>query len=88
MLNFIWWLIVGLIAGALARLIMPGKDPMGMVATVLLGITGSILGGLLSSLIWGANERGFRPGGLLLSLLGAILLLWLWRMFRARSTVQ
>jgi len=88
MLNFLWWLIVGLIAGALARLIMPGKDPMGLVATILLGITGSILGGLLSSLIWRADERGFRPGGLLLSLLGAILLLWVWRMFRSRSTLQ
>ena len=88
MLNLIWWLIVGLIAGGLARLLMPGKDPMGLVATILLGITGSILGGFLSSLIWGAGERGFHPGGLLLSLLGAILLLWVWRMVRSRSTVQ
>ena len=43
MLSFIWWLIIGLIVGALARLIMPGRDAMGMIATLVLGILGSIL---------------------------------------------
>jgi len=87
MLNFIAWLIVGLIAGALARLIMPGRDPMGIIATILLGIVGSILGGLVSWAIWGSDTRGFQPGGLLLSILGAIIVLWIWRMLRSRSTV-
>lgn len=84
MLSFIWWLIIGLIAGALARLIMPGKDPMGILATILLGIVGSIIGGLVGSLIW-RSETGFHAGGLILSLLGAILALWVWRMIRSRS---
>ncbi len=57
MLSFIWWLIIGLIAGALARLIMPGRDPMGIIATILLGIVGSILGGLVSWAIWGSDTR-------------------------------
>jgi uncharacterized membrane protein YeaQ/YmgE (transglycosylase-associated protein family) len=87
MLSFIWWLIIGLIAGALARLIMPGKDPMGLLATIVLGIVGSIVGGLVSSLIW-RSDTGFHPGGLLLSLLGAIFALWIWRMIRSRSTVS
>ena len=87
MLNFIAWLIVGLIAGALARLIMPGRDPMGIIATILLGIVGSIVGGLVSWAIWGADERGFQPAGILLSILGAIVVLWIWRMLRSRSTV-
>ena len=89
MFAFIWWLIIGLIAGALARLIMPGRDPMGIIATILLGIVGSILGGLVSWAIWGADEagRGFRPAGFILSLLGAIIVLWIWRMIRSRSTV-
>lgn len=89
MFSFIWWLIIGLIAGALARLIMPGRDAMGVVATILLGIVGSVLGGLLSWAIWGVDEtgRGFRPAGLLLSILGAIVVLWIWRMMRSRSTV-
>ena len=89
MMSFIWWLIIGLIAGALARLIMPGRDAMGIVATILLGIVGSILGGLVSWAIWGADtERGgFQPAGLLLSIVGAILVLWIYRMMRSRSTV-
>jgi uncharacterized membrane protein YeaQ/YmgE (transglycosylase-associated protein family) len=87
MLNFIWWLIIGLIAGALARLIMPGRDPMGIIATILLGILGSVIGGLVSWAIWGNETRGFQPAGLLLSILGAILVLWIWRMTRSRSTV-
>ena len=87
MINFIWWLIVGLIAGALARLIMPGRDPMGIVATIILGIVGSLVGGLVSMAIWRNEGTGFHPAGLLLSRLGAILVLWIWRMARSRSTV-
>ena len=89
MMSFIWWLIIGLIAGAIARLIMPGRDAMSWLATMLLGIVGSILGGLISWAIWGVDEagRGFRPAGLLLSILGAIVVLWIWRMMRSRSTV-
>jgi uncharacterized membrane protein YeaQ/YmgE (transglycosylase-associated protein family) len=87
MMTFIVWVIVGLIAGALARLIMPGRDPMGIIATILLGIVGSIVGGLISWAIWGADERGFQPAGILLSIVGAIVVLWIWRMLRSRSTV-
>jgi uncharacterized membrane protein YeaQ/YmgE (transglycosylase-associated protein family) len=84
---FIWWLVIGLIAGALARLIMPGRDPMGILATILLGIVGSVIGGLISMAIW-SNERGGIPrAGILLSILGAIVVLWIWRMIRSRSTV-
>ena len=89
MMGFIWMIIIGLIAGALARLIMPGRDPMGIVMTIILGIVGSILGGLVSWAIWGADTRGsgFRPAGLLLSILGAIIVLWIYRMIKSRSTV-
>ena len=87
MLSFIAWLIVGLIAGALARLIMPGRDPMGIIATIVLGIVGSIVGGLVSWAIWPAERGQFPRAGLLLSILGAILVLWIWRMVKSRSTV-
>lgn len=87
MLSFLWWLIIGLVAGALARLIIPGKDPMGLLATIVLGVVGSIIGGLVSSLIW-PNDTGFQPGGLFLSFLGAIIALLIWRMIRSRPTVQ
>ncbi len=87
MLNFIWWLIIGLIAGALARLIMPGRDPMGVIATIVLGIVGSLIGGLVSMAIWPNSGGGFQRGGLLLSILGAILVLWIWRMVKSRNAV-
>lgn len=86
MFHIIVMLIVGLIAGALARLIMPGKDPMGLWMTALLGIAGSFLGGFISRLIWRpAGDAAFHPAGLILSVVGAILLLWIWRMIRART---
>ncbi|HKY46278.1 MAG TPA: GlsB/YeaQ/YmgE family stress response membrane protein [Pyrinomonadaceae bacterium] len=88
MMSFIWFLIIGLIAGALARLIMPGRDPMGIIATIVLGIVGSILGGLVSMAIWPDDMRGGIPrAGLLLSIIGAIVVLWIYRMIRARNTV-
>ena len=89
MMGYIWWIIIGLIAGALARLIMPGRDPMGIIATIVLGIVGSILGGLVSMAIWrnDATDGGFHPAGLLLSILGAIIVLWIYRMIKSRSTV-
>jgi uncharacterized membrane protein YeaQ/YmgE (transglycosylase-associated protein family) len=87
MMAFVWWLIIGLIAGALARLIMPGRDPMGIIATILLGIVGSILGGLVSWAIWPSERTGVPRAGLILSIVGAIVVLWIWRMIRSRSTV-
>jgi uncharacterized membrane protein YeaQ/YmgE (transglycosylase-associated protein family) len=86
MLSFIWFLIIGLVAGLLARLLMPGKDPMSLLATLLLGVVGSILGGLISWALWGASTA-IRPSGLLMSIVGAILVLVVWRRIRARSTV-
>jgi len=81
----IWRIIVGLIAGALARLIMPGKDPMGILLTIVLGIAGSFVGGFIADLIWRDSGPGFHPGGLILSILGALLLLWIWRLIRSKQ---
>ena len=80
--SIISWLVIGLIIGALARLIMPGPDPMGWFATALLGIAGSILGGLVGNLIWHRSVHGGFHPGFLLSLLGSILLLWIYRRSR------
>ena len=88
MLNILSWIIVGLIAGALARLIMPGRDPMGIFATIVLGIIGSLVGGFVSMAIWrNNNTSAFQGSGLLLSIVGAIVVLWIWRMVKSRSTV-
>lgn len=81
--GFIGWIIIGLIAGALARWIMPGKDPGGLVITVLIGIAGGIVGGFLANLI------GLGTGGsiwnLVLATAGAVLLLWIYRVVKSRS---
>lgn len=83
MLHFIWMCIIGLIAGALAKLIMPGKDPGGMIVTMLLGIAGSLVAGFLGHAL-GWYEAG-QGAGLIMSVVGAILLLVVYRLFR-RST--
>jgi len=86
MFHIIVMLVVGLIAGALARLILPGRDPMSLLMTVVLGIAGSFLGGFIGSLIWHTEGSSYlHPGGIVLSVVGAILLLWIWRMIRSRT---
>ena len=88
MLNIVSWIVVGLIAGALARLIMPGRDPMGIFATIVLGIIGSLVGGFVSMAIWrNNNTSAFQGSGLLLSIVGAIVVLWIWRMVKSRNTI-
>lgn len=79
MFSIIGWIIFGAIVGALARLIMPGRDRMGIFITIALGIAGSILGGVLLGLIIGGRETD--PAGWIGSVLGAVLLLWLYRRF-------
>lgn len=80
MLHFIWMCIIGLVAGAIAKLIMPGKDPGGMIITMLLGIAGSLIAGFLGrALGWYQEGQG---AGLIFSVLGAILLLGVYRLFK------
>jgi uncharacterized membrane protein YeaQ/YmgE (transglycosylase-associated protein family) len=83
--EIIGWLIVGVIIGAIARLLMPGRDPMGCFMTALLGIAGSVVGGLISRLIWPA-PRGtgyFTPSkSWILSIIGAMILLAIFRATR------
>jgi uncharacterized membrane protein YeaQ/YmgE (transglycosylase-associated protein family) len=78
-------LIVGLIVGALARLVMPGKDPGGIIVTILLGIAGAFIAGVLGHSV-GWYEMGDSPG-LIASVLGAVILLGIYRLVvRPRTT--
>lgn len=88
MFSFIGWLVIGLIAGALARLLMPGRQPMGWLLTIALGLAGSLVGGFLSSLIFGrdVDDTGFQTAGLIGSTIGAVLVLWLYLAFARRNT--
>jgi len=84
MLIFLLWLALGgLIIGALGRLVLPGPDPMGIGMTILVGIGGSLLAGIITNAIWG---RRYAPG-LLLSVASAALLVWLLRRSRGRTAV-
>ncbi len=77
-MSFIWMIMVGLVAGLLARAIKPGSDPMGWIMTIVLGIVGAMLGGFLASLIGINADGGFT--GLIFSVIGAIILLFLYEM--------
>jgi uncharacterized membrane protein YeaQ/YmgE (transglycosylase-associated protein family) len=82
----IGWIIFGLIAGAIAKLLMPGKDPGGMVVTMLLGIAGALLGGFVGRALWGsAGVNDWSIGSFALAIGGAILLLALYRLIKGRS---
>lgn len=76
-MNIVWWLLVGLIAGFLARAMVPGRDPMGWIPTLLLGLIGSLIGGVLGDLLTESDD--FSPAGLLGSIIGAIIALLIYR---------
>lgn len=80
----LWAIIIGLIVGALAKLIMPGKDPGGIIVTILIGIAGSLLASFLGRAMGWYTEG--QAAGFIASLLGAILLLWIYRMVVGRRT--
>ena len=75
-MGFIWTVIVGLIVGAIARLIMPGAQDLGWIMTSLIGIGGSLVGGFVSSMIWKSPDGKFHPAGWIMSILGALMVLW------------
>jgi uncharacterized membrane protein YeaQ/YmgE (transglycosylase-associated protein family) len=85
MIGVLGWIVFGLIVGVIAKLLMPGRDPGGWIVTILLGIAGALLGGWLGRAVgWYGPNQG---AGFLMSVLGAIILLALYRMLFARRTV-
>ncbi len=83
-MSYVWTIVVGLVVGALAKLFMPGKDPGGIIVTILLGIAGSFVAGIL-----GKSLHLYRPGeapGIIASILGAMLLLLIYRLVVRRRT--
>jgi uncharacterized membrane protein YeaQ/YmgE (transglycosylase-associated protein family) len=84
-MNVFAWLIVGLVAGALARLLVPGRDPMGFLGTLVLGLVGSVIGGLVGELFV-EGDQDFSPAGLIGSIIGAIVALLAYRAAVSRRT--
>ena len=85
MFGILGWILFGLIVGAVAKLIMPGNDPGGIIVTMLLGIVGAVVGGWLGRALgfYGPND----PAGFLMSLVGAVALLAVYRAFAGRRGV-
>jgi uncharacterized membrane protein YeaQ/YmgE (transglycosylase-associated protein family) len=82
MLHLLWEAIIGLIVGALAKFIMPGKDPGGIIVTMLLGIAGALIAGWI-----GQAVHWYQPGqsaGFIASLIGALILLFIYRLFKGK----
>ena len=84
MLHFLWMFIVGIVVGAIARFIMPGAQSMGIIMTGVLGTAGSFVGGLIARVFSKPPEGApFHPAGILLSIVGAVILLFVWTRFIA-----
>ncbi|HKE39239.1 MAG TPA: GlsB/YeaQ/YmgE family stress response membrane protein [Casimicrobiaceae bacterium] len=84
MLHYLWMFIIGIIVGAIARLIMPGAQSMGILMTGVLGVAGSFVGGLIARIFSKPPEGApFHPAGIILSIVGALILLFLWTHFAA-----
>lgn len=89
-MNIIYWLLVGLVAGFLARALVPGRDPMGWLGTLVLGLIGSLVGGFIGGALSAGNDD-FDAAGLIGSIVGAVIALIVWRMMnrgRGRDTTS
>lgn len=84
MFGIVGWIVFGLVVGVIAKLLMPGRDPGGMIITILLGIAGAVVGGYIGQAagLYGPGD----PAGFFMSLLGALALLFLYRMMRGRPS--
>ena len=84
-MSILGWILFGLVVGAVAKLLMPGRDPGGIIVTMLLGVAGAVLGGFAGRAmgLYGEGEAA----GFLMSLLGAVVLLGLYRMMVRRRTI-
>lgn len=82
MFGLIGWIVFGLVVGALAKLVMPGRDPGGCIVTILLGIGGAVLGGWLGRML-GFYREG-EPAGFIMAFIGAVLILAIYRLLARR----
>ena len=83
-MSILGWLLFGLIVGVIAKFLMPGRDPGGWIVTILLGVAGSFVGGFLATTIMGRNEQ---TAGWIGSIIGAMALLFIYRLIVGRRTV-
>ncbi len=85
MFAFISWCVFGLIIGIIVRFLVPGRDPMPIWGTILLGMVGSIVGGGIAQLLWGNVGGRVHAAGWIMSIIGGVVTLLLWRKFGSRA---
>jgi Predicted membrane protein len=78
LMHIIWMIIVGFVVGLVARWLYPGAVALGFWATCIIGIVGSLIGGVIGGLVWRSPDGKFHPAGFILSVVGALLVLWLY----------
>lgn len=84
MFALLWEILIGLVVGVVAKFLMPGKDPGGMLVTIIIGIAGSIAATFLGQLV-GWYKQG-QSAGFMMSVLGAALILWIYRLAKRKAT--
>ena len=87
-MSFLAWIVLGLIAGAIAKALMPGKDPGGIIVTMIIGIVGAFIGGFIGSTVTGSGLNGFSLWSMVLAIVGAMLLLWIYRLATRNRTAS
>jgi uncharacterized membrane protein YeaQ/YmgE (transglycosylase-associated protein family) len=83
-MGIITWIVLGLIAGLLAKLIMPGRDPGGLLVTIGIGVVGAIVGGFLATLFGFGSVSGLNVGSIVIAVVGSLVLLGVWRALKSR----
>jgi uncharacterized membrane protein YeaQ/YmgE (transglycosylase-associated protein family) len=78
------WIVFGLIAGVIAKFLMPGKDPGGCIVTMIIGVIGAVVGGYLATLLGFGGISGFDWRSLFIAILGSLVLLFVWRLISGK----
>ena len=86
-MGIVSWILVGFIAGLLAKLLLPGDDPGGLIVTTVIGMVGAVVGGILIGILGGAGATGFNVWSILVATLGAIILLFVYQLFAGARRV-
>ncbi len=86
-MGIVSWILVGFIAGLLAKLLLPGDDPGGLIVTTDIGMVGAVVGGILIGILGGVGATGFNAWSILVATLGAIILLFVYRLFAGAKRV-
>lgn len=82
-----WWILIGLVAGVIAKLLMPGRDPGGWIVTIIIGIAGAVVSAVLGNLLLRGGQSGSDSVSLLSSIVGALIILVIYRLVATRRRV-